>query len=623
MMQTTGEKVLAYLANYQLKGKGNGEWRCNSPLRPGANSHSFTLRIDADGEHGAYSDKAGGDSGSLYDLAERLHIPIESTYTARTAIPDSNRLYKTLEDYAAFKGVPVEAFQKAGWSEPITYDKRPAFKFPTGGGDRYRFADGGKPKFKSQTGYKACWYGLKIAAQIARQNNMPLILCNGEPSVIVAMHYKVPACAITGGEQPTIPAPLLDELKSLWQGSIIIALDCDAAGRKSAAGKASILKAAGFVVKVIDLGLGDKGDLADICKLHGENTLSHLLKLAEQIAEQPSAETTALGPLLKDLITVRKIGEKNAVTLPALLDQIQAEIDKSRGVAQVQSVQSFASVVATRHKRLDEARKNPNPIQGFRSHIAKLDELIGGFVPGRVHTFYGDTGMGKSTMVASIIAQFAGQGAGLIIPTESMPGDYLDKLVAYKANVAYDLIETGQVTDADYREVMAAYGWLEEKNCHFFDNVKPTPSMIETAVREGMKKYNYQWVLIDSINNLSSTTHDDIFGVTSEASDLTQVLARLGLIVLNTTQVGRNMKTRKNKIPKMSDALGSGNIERNSDVIMALYNHQYYVDEESAKPDDRFPPGMMLCRCLKHRWRGAARGKSKFLTFKGGIGVYD
>jgi replicative DNA helicase len=170
---------------------------------------------------------------------------------------------------------------------------------------------------------------------------------------------------------------------------------------------------------------------------------------------------------------------------------------------------------------------------------------------------------------------------------------------------------------------MAAYGWLEEKNCHFYDSLKPSTSEIEAEVMKGIQLYNYQWVLIDSINNLSSTIHDDLYGKTSEAADFAQRLARLGLVVLITTQVGRNMKDRKNKIPKRNDALGSGSIEQNSDVIMALYNHQYYVLDGSAKPDDKFPPGLVMTKCLKHRWRGAAEGKSKFLTFKGGIGVYD
>jgi replicative DNA helicase len=204
-----------------------------------------------------------------------------------------------------------------------------------------------------------------------------------------------------------------------------------------------------------------------------------------------------------------------------------------------------------------------------------------------------------------------------------MAGDYLDKLVAFKAHVPYDLIETGLLAEEQYRAVMAMYSWLEEKQVDMLDTLNPSSTSIGSAIREGMKTRGYKWVLIDSLNNLSSLIHDDIYGKTSEAADFQQELVRMGLIVLSTSQVGRNMKDRKNKIPKMGDGLGSGRIEQNADVMLALYNHQYYVDQGDADLNAKFPPGLMFMRCLKHRWRGTAGGRSIYLTFKGGIGVYD
>jgi replicative DNA helicase len=623
----TGEKVLAHLASYGLKREANGQWRCNSPLRPGANSHSFTLRIEADGERGVWNDHAGGEGGSLYSLCDRLGIEYERKPAGgRKPVDNSKRAYKNLAEYAALKGVPESAFLNVGWcKEPVTYDKRPALKFKTKGGDRYRFIDGGKPAFKSQVGYQACWYGLNAAANYARAHELPLVICNGEPSVIVALHFRIPACAITGGEQPTIPDELLKELKSTWTGAILLALDCDETGRKAAVGKAKILQAAGYTAAVIDLGLDESGDLADFCKLYTDSALDTLLALGQDASktnEEGSNSSAApdLAQLLKELTAARR---KNEISTPEALDRIQAEVDKSRLQHMGQAIVPLSKLVDQRHKRLDKARLNPSPVQGLRSGMTKLDEMLGGFVPGRVHTFLGDTGMGKSTLVASIAANFAAQAPGLIIPTESMAGDYLDKLAAYKANVPYDLIENGTLADEQYNKVIAMYNWLEEKQVDMLDTLNPTPGSIGSAIREGMKTRGYQWVLIDSLNNLSSLVHDDIYGKTSEAADFQQELLRMGLIVVSTSQVGRNMKDRKNKIPKLGDGLGSGRIEQNADVMMALYNHQYYVDQGDADLNPKFPPGLMFARCLKHRWRGTAGGKSAYLTFKGGVGVYD
>lgn len=623
----TGEQVLAYLASYNLKPEGVGKWRCNSPLRTGADSHSFTLKIEADGETGVWNDHSGGEGGTLYGLAKRLGI--DTPQRERRQVENSKRAYKTLAEYAALKGVPESVFVKAGWNAtPVTYDKRPALEFLTSGGKRYRFLDGKQPAFKSQTGYKACWYGLKIAVDLARKANMPLVLVNGEPSVVVGFHYRMPVCAITGGEQPTIPAELLDELKKTWDGTIILAMDCDDAGRKAAAGKAAILRKVGYTVVVLDLGLSDKGDVADFCKLYTDSALDTLMAMAQDVQAEMTGEkpddTADLKTLLKQLYDARRFAEGDkAKELPQLLDKIQTEVDKSRLSTLGGAVVPFSKLVDARHKRLDAARANPNPIQGLRSGINKLDEIIGGFVPGRVIVFYGDTGMGKSTLMASVAAALAGQAPGIIVPTESMAGDYLDKIAAYKAGVPYDLIETGTLSDDQYRAMMAVYSWLEERQVDVFDTLNPSSMTVGTVLREGIKNKGYKWLICDSINNLSSLIHDDLYGRTTEAADFLQEAARAGLSVLTTSQVGRNMKGRKNKVPKLDDALGSGRIEQNADVVMGLYNHQYYVDRDEAKPDPKFPPGLTYARCLKHRWRGGSNGKGTFLAFKGGIGMYD
>lgn len=291
----TGDKVLSHLQGFGLKPEGQGKWRCNSPLRPGANSHSFTVDINPDGESGLWCDHAdGGKGGTLYELADLLGIGRpKSDKTERAQVEDSKRAYKNLAEYALLKGVPESAFIEAGWhSELVTYDKRPAITFQTQSGMRYRFIDGQKPPFKSETGYKACWYGLTRAIALATEKNLPLVMCNGEPSTIVGQHFGVPACCITGGEQATFPPDLLTELQSKWKGEVIVAMDCDDAGRKSAAGKSAILRRSGFTVHNIDLGLSDKGDLADLCKLYTESSMAHL----QTLIPAPTAQTPMIDP---------------------------------------------------------------------------------------------------------------------------------------------------------------------------------------------------------------------------------------------------------------------------------------------------------------------------------------
>lgn len=296
-MTTTADTVLRYLDSLpelQLKREGNG-WKLNSPLRPGSNSHAFSLTLAQDGEHGAFYDHADGgrsvEKGTLYQLAKLLNIPLPEQSPA----VDTKRTYTGLADYAQAHGVPVEVFGGAGWTEGHAVDRRPCLQFMVNGQKRWRFIDGQKPTFKSQPGFKACWYGLERAVTLAKKHDMSaLVLCNGEPSVVAAQYHGVPAFAESGGEKSLRPSSL-KELREKWQGAVWIALDCDGKGKATAQKIAQQLP--GSVI--VDLKLGKGGDLSDFCGLHGDGAYEELARRIGAISATNASETPVLADIPK------------------------------------------------------------------------------------------------------------------------------------------------------------------------------------------------------------------------------------------------------------------------------------------------------------------------------------
>lgn len=287
-MLSTAEQVLALLIGYDLKEESPNHYRSNSPFRPGSNSHGFTLTLD-DEEHGAWFDHVSQESGSLYDLAKRLGIePPEAAPVASTKRP-----YKSIDDYAAAHGITSEALKKAGWYETM-YQKRPALAFKTATGTRWRFLDGEKPHYVSEKGYVRSWYGLTPSAAKKLGEGAPLVLANGEISVVAARNYGVAAACVTAGEK-SIPPDLMDELKTFLGGvddapPIIVAFDCDETGQRAGRIVARQLKEAGFIARAVNLGLGKGGDLADFCMLYTSEAARSLAGLpALDLAEQPAA----------------------------------------------------------------------------------------------------------------------------------------------------------------------------------------------------------------------------------------------------------------------------------------------------------------------------------------------
>lgn len=257
--------ILQALQAYGLKSKGRDEYRCKSPFRDDSDTDSFTYNASKGIGHDMVTDTGYNNR----QIAAYLGIDLPDD-TQRVPVEDTKRAYKDLADYAITQGVPVDVFERAGWALG-SYDNRPCFSFPTPNGTRYRFIDGNQKaaKYKSQTGYKECWFGLDRAIN---KGQGVIVLCNGEASTIVADYFGVPAFCKTAGERRINDALLEDFVSRGYNGQVWIALDCDDTGRKQAAEIQTQIP--GSVI--LDLGLGNKGDLANYCKINGRDSFSNL-----------------------------------------------------------------------------------------------------------------------------------------------------------------------------------------------------------------------------------------------------------------------------------------------------------------------------------------------------------
>ena len=268
-MSTADEVVSALRSAHKLRDVGEGKYRSASPYRTGSDSDAFSLTIDGP-EHGKWFDHVANKGGSLYTLAKHLGV------TLPTIAPSiDTKTATTHQGYAESHGVTLEALRMAGWAVG-EHQRRPCFIIDTVGGVRYRFIDGNKPVFKSPTGYKQCLYKFPEAVAIATNGGFPLVLCNGEASTVAAQTYGVAAFSVTGGGEKAMPEALLEEVRQAYTGEIVIAMDCDPKGKQAAAALRTQLRSVGYKVRVVNLGLSNKGDLADYMRLWSADDLYNL-----------------------------------------------------------------------------------------------------------------------------------------------------------------------------------------------------------------------------------------------------------------------------------------------------------------------------------------------------------
>lgn len=619
MYSGTAGRVLSTLQSYDLKQEAEGKYRSNSPLRPGSNSHGFCLVIHND-EFGAFDDKVSGESGSLYQLAQL--IGVETAH--KPFIPEpTKRKYEGLKDYGEAHGLTEQQLGLAGWKE-TTHQNRPALSFPTDTGIRYRFLDGEQPAYKSDLGYKSCFYGLNRAIKLVKDNT--LVLCNGEISTIAAQAHGLPAFCFTSGEKK-MPEDLLAELKSRWTGKIILAYDCDDTGNKAARENWRVL--VGYDVRIADLGFEKGGDLADFCQLFDAESWQKLLEVSYYpiVEKERTNDLIALSDAVMELSkTLRQEeNEKRRQDVELQLAKLRVEMDRMAQGSAKPKILSIMDVVDYDLKLIQERMVNPNNVIGLRCNIHALDKGIGGF-PAEMYAIYGATSMGKSWMTVSLAREFLKQGGGLFATTESDPRRWALRLIGSMASVASDKLESGHLTPDEFERVKDAASDLRKRSGDFVYGGSPTVRLLRSAFLAGVEKFNYQFIIVDSASKMNAPGTNGVYDrTTSVANELQELWQEFQVPLILTTQVGRDVAERGagKKMPQMEDAYGSGAIEQNSGVVLGLYNHAYYVELGQEEPNPAYPPNSVQVRILKNRWRGNARKTLVRMAFIDGLGMFN
>lgn len=278
---------------------------------------------------------------------------------------------------------------------------------------------------------------------------------------------------------------------------------------------------------------------------------------------------------------------------------------------------------------------NPAAVRGLSCGIRSIDELVGGFQAGTVTGILAQTSMGKSTLAAGWVRNFAKAGPGLYVPTETPGRIAIHKMALDMAGVPFKAARAGALNRQQQEAASSAYAELMASvhNIKLFDDSAPTMEAIHAKIMQMQAGAGCHWLVIDSGSKFAkslsiATAGDNLYKATTMASGFMQDMARMGLVVVATWQIGRNTKERSakggtGKEPTLHDAKESGSIEEDVDVLFGLYRHDYFVKRNMAEPDDnRYPPGTAKILLLKDR-AGCDGDEDILLDFEGGRGFTE
>lgn len=222
------------------------------------------------------------------------------------------------------------------------------------------------------------------------------------------------------------------------------------------------------------------------------------------------------------------------------------------------------------------------------SGYLRLDEVLGGgFIRGGLYILGARPAVGKSTFAVNIADNI--KGKCLLVSLEMTPEQIISKRVSRLTGLSSAKLMSGRVADQDWEQIGMAMAALSEQGVYLNSRYDLTVAQIQLLAQSVPE---LKAVIVDYLGLIQPGHRGGSLyeSVSQTSRELKRMAISLNVPVICLCQLSRQVESRENKQPRLSDLRDSGAIEQDADAVMFLYRPDYYTGTE----DDSQPSLVQL-----------------------------
>ncbi|MEL7117298.1 MAG: replicative DNA helicase [Pseudomonadota bacterium] len=300
--------------------------------------------------------------------------------------------------------------------------------------------------------------------------------------------------------------------------------------------------------------------------------------------------------------------------------------------------QSFLKAVTDAVNVANAAYQRDGGLAGLPTDLVDLDKKLGGLHRSDLLILAGRPSMGKTSLATNIAFNIAKRYRRGTLPDGSegsvdggvvgffsleMSAEQLAARVLSEASeVPSEQIRRGDMTEAEFRRFVEAAKTLEACPLYIDDTPALPISQLAARARRLKRTHGLDALFVDYLQLVRPASAKD--SRVNEVSEITQglkaIAKELDIPVVALSQLSRQVESRDDKRPQLSDLRESGSIEQDADVVMFVFREEYYKERE--KPGDHDLEAMAQWQDAMEKLHGKAEviiGKQRH----GPIGTVD
>jgi replicative DNA helicase len=264
--------------------------------------------------------------------------------------------------------------------------------------------------------------------------------------------------------------------------------------------------------------------------------------------------------------------------------------------------QRFSDALTTAIDMAAAAYKRDGGLSGIATGLRDLDRDLGGLQRSDLVIIAGRPGMGKTALATNIAFNIARvyQGekqpdgtiktvnGGIVgfFSLEMSAEQLATRIIAEQSGVPSFKIRRGSITEPDFYKITEAAREIQTIPFHIDQTGGISIAQLAARARRLKRQRGLDVLVVDYIQLLSGSSKKGdsrVQEVTEITTGLKALAKELDVPILALSQLSRQVESRDDKRPQLSDLRESGSIEQDADVVMFVFREEYYLKNKEPK----------------------------------------
>ncbi|NIX77660.1 replicative DNA helicase [Microvirga terricola] len=265
--------------------------------------------------------------------------------------------------------------------------------------------------------------------------------------------------------------------------------------------------------------------------------------------------------------------------------------------------QKFSDALTAAIDMAAAAYKREGSLSGVSTGLIDMDRSLGGLQPSDLVILAGRPAMGKTSLVTNIAFNIAKAyraekqqdgsmktvNGGIVgfFSLEMSAEQLATRIIAEQSGVPSYKIRRGDMREDDFYKITEAAREMQSIPFYIDQTGGISIAQLAARARRLKRQRGLDVLIVDYLQLLSGSAkkgENRVQELTEITTGLKALAKELSVPLIALSQLSRQVESRDDKRPQLSDLRESGSIEQDADVVMFVYREEYYLKNKEPKP---------------------------------------